>query len=242
MNPPPFTSRLSLLAVLVMSVALFACGPTSVDGGGGGGGNGDPVDADLGPRSDGSPGQPDAQDEPLEEVECPPGLPSDFGDLGFTTTTKNFISDSSNVFARLQGNERWFFVINLYPDRGIFSEMGIAPGTYVLGGSDLDYQYCAACIILFADEDEEEGGPSLHMMPTQATLVIDSVTQDNNGNPIISGSVEEVALRTIKITYDGDTCNDIEDPICVNTICLGNECGQQTPQPGCTTAIGRMSF
>ena len=37
---------------------------------------------------------------------------------------------------------------------------------------------------------------------------------------------------------DSESCgDDIEDPACVNTICLNNECGRQVGLIGCSTSI-----
>lgn len=214
----------------LLVACLAACGPTSESA----------SDASSDPRrADAATPNPTADAMiavDAQAANCPDGLPSDFGVLGQAQTNKNNISGHYNVFTDLQNNERWFFAMNFYPERGIFAN-GVVPGTYVLEGDDLDLQTCALCINLFADQDSTPGGPSVHMVPTQARVTISSVVGDE-----VSGRLEEVAFTAIKVTYDGMSCNEIEDPICINTICLSNQCGQQTPLAGCTTAIGSMEF
>ena len=221
----------ALVVAVSQALVLAACGPTSEE-----------------PASDASTEtrRPDAAAQaPIADARvaadakaanCSNDLPSDFGVLGQAQTNKNFLGGRYNVFTDLQNDERWFFAMNFHPERGIFAG-GVVPGTYVLEGNDLDMQTCALCINLFADEDATPGGPSVHMVPTQATVVISSVIGDE-----VSGRLEEVAFTAIKVTYDGMSCDDINDPICINTICLSNQCGQQTELAGCTSAIGSMEF
>src|SRR5690606_37519758 len=150
-----------------------------------------------------------------------------------------------NVFVDLDDNARWFFAMNLYPGRGIFAD-GVKPGRYELMGADTDYQYCAACLSLFADWDQTEGGPSLHMFAAKGTLLIDSVNADGH----VSGSLKDVLLTAIDIAYDdeGVACSPNDDgtvsdvPECVNTICLSGHCGRQVNLVGCDTSIDAMSF
>lgn len=222
-------STMSVLRVLNLGLLVVACSPTSepaVDA--------QPIvtraDAGLQPVVDAM-----LEDGPLPIV-CPPGLPSDFGELGQVVTIKNFSGDHYNVFSNLQNNERWFFAMEFASGQGIFTD-GVVPGTYVLAGDDLDMQTCSLCIDLYADEDAVPGPPSRHMVPKQATVIIDSVIGDE-----VSGRLEEVAFIAIDVTYDGISCGDINDSVCMNTLCLGNKCGQQTLLSGCTTAIGSMDF
>lgn len=231
---------------LVSSFAVFlaACGAN---------GQGDLPSSDASPsrpETDGSTGDgDDSPDAGMAEpdaarTECPPGLPASFGDLGLVETTKNDIGGHYNVFARLNGNQRWFFAMNLHPDRGILAEDGLI-GVHSLEGDEVDLQYCAACIDLFADLDSVEGGPSLHMFPLKGTLTIDSVDGVE-----VSGSLDDLLLGAVEVVYDdqGVACTPREDgevgnlPECVNTICLNNHCGRQVRLAGCETSISHMEF
>ena len=225
-------------------VLLAACGASEPAG--------DPDAALLPPVADAAGGtvfdaRPPAPD--AATADCPDGLPESFGNLGAATANKNFIGEHHNVFIDLADDERWFFAMNLHPGRGIFAG-GVVPGTYELTGPDTDYQYCAACLNLFARYPEEHEDYSLHMFPGKGTLVITSVQPD--GDREVSGYMEDVYLQAIKIVYDdeGDSCsapgNSAEDPACVNTLCLGPDgsenCGRQVVLAGCSTSIARMSF
>lgn len=185
--------------------------------------------------ADAQPPGPDAR-----TVECPPGLPESFDAAGNTITNRNGppTYDSYNVFSDLDGDPRWFLAINLHADRGVFAG-GVVPGKYDIAGEDTDYQYCSLCISLFADKDEASGGPSQHMFAQKGTLIIDSVSGDE-----VSGHLEDVLLGAIEIVYDeeGESCGDIDDQSCVNTICLNNECGRQVGLVGCSTSITRLDF
>jgi len=185
--------------------------------------------------ADASPAGPDAR-----SVECPPGLPDSFDASGNQITNKNGppTFDTFNVFADLDGNSRWFFAMNLHDGRGVFAG-GLAPGKYDIAGEDTDVQYCSLCINLFADKDTTEGGPSLHMFAQKGTLVVDSISGQE-----VSGHLEDVLLNAIEVVYDdeGVQCSDIEDEICINTICLNNDCGRQVGLIGCSTSIQRLDF
>jgi hypothetical protein len=186
--------------------------------------------------SDARPPGPDAR-----MAECPDGLPDSFDSSGNVinknTTPLDPPYDHYNVFADLDGNERWFFAMNLWVDRGIF-DGGVVPGKYDIAGEDTDNQYCSLCIDLFARYDLDEPG-SLHMVPQKGTLVITSVSGGE-----VSGRLEDVLLGAIEIVYDeeGESCDDIEDPVCVNSICLNEHCGRQVGLVGCSTSITRMDF
>lgn len=185
--------------------------------------------------ADARPPGPDAQ-----TVECPPGLPESFDAAGNTITSKNGppTFDTYNVFADLDDDPRWFFAMNLYIDRGVFAG-GVEPGKYDIAGEDTDYQYCSLCVSLFADKDEVDGGPSQHMFAQKGTLVIDSVSGDE-----VSGHLEDILLGAIEIVYDdeGESCGDIDDESCGNTICLNNDCGRQVGLVGCSSSITRLDF
>lgn len=169
-------------------------------------------------------------------VECPSSVPASFGDLGPQLINKNDLGGRYNVFIDINRNEDHFFVINAYSGRGVFAD-GMLEGTYDLVADDNDFQYCAACIMMFASYGD--GPESVHMMAQKGTLVVDSVVGAE-----ISGSLEDVLLSAIKIVYDdeGVSCGDIEDPICVNTICLSGRCGRQVPLEGCETSLGSLAF
>jgi len=194
-------------------------------------------DAAARPVADAAPDGPDAR-----AVECPPGLPESFDSSGNTITSKNGppMYDAYNVFAKLDGNPRWFFAMNLHDRRGRFAG-GLAPGKYEISGEDTDYQYCALCVSLFADYDQANGGnpASLHMFAQKGTLVVDSVSGDE-----VSGRLQDVLLGGIEIVYDeeGQPCGDIDDDVCVNTICLDNQCGRQVGLVGCSTSIQQLDF
>ena len=186
--------------------------------------------------ADASPSGPDAR-----MTDCPPGLPESFDASGNVITNKNGppTFDTYNVFADLDGNQRWFFAMDLHDGRGVFTG-GLAPGKYDIGGEDTDVQYCSLCVNLFADRDETDGGPSLHMFAQKGTLIVDSISGEE-----VSGRLEDVLLGAIEVVYDPDSescSDDIEDPVCVNTICLSNQCGRQVGLIGCSTSIQRLDF
>ena len=185
--------------------------------------------------ADAAPPGPDAR-----AVDCPPGLPESFDGAGNTITNKNGppTFDSYNVFADLDGDPRWFFAMNLHDQRGVFAD-GIAPGKYDIAGEDTDYQYCALCVSLFADEDGADGGPSLHMFAQKGTLIVESISGDE-----VSGRLEDILFGAIEIVYDDESepCGDIEDEACVNTICLNNDCGRQVGLVGCSTSLTSLDF
>lgn len=196
------------------------------------------IDAAPDVIADASPPGPDAR-----SVECPPGLPDSFDAAGNSAPNRNATPldppyEHYNVFVDLDDDPRWFFAMNLYVDRGVFAG-GVVPGKYDIAGEDTDYQYCSLCLSLFADEDEVEGGPSQHMFAQKGTLVIDSVSGDE-----VRGHLEDILLGAIEIVYDdeGESCGDIDDPVCVNTICLNNDCGRQVGLVGCSTSIQRLDF
>ena len=89
------------------------------------------------------------------------------------------------------------------------------------------------------DKDTTEGGPSQHMFAQKGTLIIDSIDGDE-----VHGHLEDILLGAIEIVYDdeGEPCGDIEDDVCVNTICLNNDCGRQVGLVGCSTSIQRLDF
>ena len=188
--------------------------------------------------TDASPAGPDAR-----TVDCPPGLPESFDASGNSVPNRNAIPidppyDHYNVFVDLDNNPRWFFAMNMYVDRGVFAG-GVVPGKYDIAGEDTDVQYCSLCVNLFADKDTTEGGPSLHMFAQKGTLVIDSVSGDQ-----VSGYIEDILLGAIEVVYDdeGVPCGDTEDPVCVNTICLNDNCGRPVGLVGCSTSIQRLDF
>jgi hypothetical protein len=191
---------------------------------------------------DARPVGPDAR-----EVDCPPGLPSSFGNLGTADANKNSINGNYNVFIDLDDDPRWFFAMNLHPGRGVFSG-GVEEGkTYEIIGEDTDEQYCSLCINLFADQDGVDGGPSQHMFAQKGRLVVTDVVGDATAtdNAEVSGRLEDVLFSAIEIVYDDDSqsCgDDIDDPVCVNSICLNQHCGRQQNLVGCTTAIEDMTF
>lgn len=223
-------------------MVLVACGPQGPEGAS----PPDAADAPVVPDASGGGGPADARPPAVDaaRVECPPGLPASFGDLGTVVANKNDVSGTYNVFVDLDGDPRWFFGMKLRPGSGIF-EGGVVPGTYVLEGDDTDVQFCSACLNLFADLDSVEGGPSLHMTALKGSLTIDSVVGDE-----VSGRLDDVLLSAIRIVYDEQgiactpnadgTVNDV--PECVNTICLSGHCGRQIELAGCQTSIARMRF
>lgn len=195
------------------------------------------LDADI-RVFDARPVGPDAR-----EVDCPSGLPSSFGNMGIVTMGKNGppMFDHFNVDdLTFDGDSRYFFAMDLYVDRGVFSA-GVEEGkTYEIIGEDTDVQYCSLCIHMFVDEDGADGGPSQHMFAQKGRLTVTDVTGDE-----VSGELEDVLLSAIDVVYDddGQSCGDeVEDPVCVNTICLNNDCGRQQNLVGCTTAIESMTF
>ena len=225
-------SKLHPTTATAFLVLLGSCGPSNDVSFDAGPPVGDTADARIAPPPAVDAMPPDE----APQADCPADLPADFGTLGLVETTKNDIGGHLNVFSNLLDDERWFLAMNFHPGRGIFAG-GISPGTYVLAGPDLDVQFCALCINLFADHDNTPGGPSQHMVPRAATVVIDSVVGAE-----VSGRLEEVEFSAIDVTYDGMACGEIEDPICVNTICLSNSCGRQTNLQGCVTTVGTMDF
>jgi hypothetical protein len=221
---------------IAVAVCLGACAPDTLMGGEGApAGDDDSIRPDA-RTADAAPIPPDAK-----MVACPPGLPDSFGTLGAITTTKNgpgspAMFDAYNVFAKLQGNERWFFAMNL-------DEGAIAAGqTYDIAGDDADVAHCTHCVNLFADLDTTPGGPSLHMFARSGRIIVTSLSADKTK---VSGRVEDIMFDAIEVVYDSQstTCsNDINDPVCDNSICLNNECGRQSVLAGCTTSIKGMTF
>lgn len=224
------------LRYAVLAALLGACGPTMT------GGEETPAgdeDLELRPdarEADAAPIPPDAK-----MVTCPPGLPDSFGTMGLLTTTKNgpgspAAYDSYNVFSRLQGNERWFFAMNL-------EEGAVAAGqTYDIAGDDADVAHCTRCVNLFADVDTTAGGPSLHMFARSGRIIVTSLSADKTK---VSGRLEDIMFDSIEVLYDDQstTCSDdINDPVCDNSICLNNECGRQSVLAGCTTSIKSATF
>lgn len=191
-----------------------------------------PTLADAMPRADAQPPEPDA-----EVADCPPGLPDQFGDLGFQNSTKNSIGGPDTVYVHINGNEDHFLIISADPGRGLFKD-GVVPGTYEIQGTDTDYQVCALCVYMFAAYPEP---PSLHLMAEKGQLIIDSVNGDQ-----LSGSIKDISLRPIKIVYDDQSTSCVEsgddEAECTNTICLSGHCGRQADLDGCHTAISSMSF
>lgn len=201
--------------------------------------------------ADAAPPGPDAR-----AVDCPPGLPDSFDAAGNTTSTNATYYDPDdggpqaqylehyNVFSDLDGDPRWFFAMNLYDGRDVF-EAGVAPGKYAIDGEDTDVQFCSLCVNLFADQDEVEGGPSLHLFAQKGTLIIDAVDGDD-----VSGHLEDVLLGAIEIVYDdeGIACSENPDgtidhvAACENSICLSGHCGRQVGLVGCSTSIQRLDF
>jgi hypothetical protein len=220
--------------ITAVAVLAAACGPDSVGGG--------MIDAAQGSNTrddaatDAFVAPPDA---PM--VTCPPGLPSSFGNMGLLTTNKNgpgspAMFDAYNVFSNLQGNQRWFFAMNL--DENVTA----AGGTYVLTGQDIDVAHCQHCINLFADLDTTPGGPSLHMFAQSGTIHITTLSSDKTK---ASGTLADIVLQAIKVEYDSQSTacsDDINDPICDNEICLNNQCGRQQILLGCDTSIKSATF
>lgn len=77
------------------------------------------------------------------------------------------------------------------------------------------------------------------MFAQKGTLTVDSVSGDE-----VSGHLDDVLLGGIEIVYDEESqrCGDIDDDVCVNTICLNNQCGRQVGLVGCSTSIQRLNF
>jgi hypothetical protein len=219
-------------------LALGACTASAPDPGAIDSGFSSWIDAEPGVIADASPAGPDAR-----TAECPPGLPESFDNSGNSAPNRNATPldppyEHYNVFFDLDDDPRWFFAMNLYVDRGVFGA-GVVPGKYDIAGEDTDYQYCALCVSLFADKDTTEGGPSQHMFAQKGTLIVDSIDGDE-----VHGHLEDVLLGAIEIVYDdeGEPCGDIDDDVCVNTICLNNDCGRQVGLVGCSTSIQRLDF
>jgi hypothetical protein len=174
-------------------------------------------------------------------VTCPTGLPPSFGDMGTLTTTKNgpgspAMFDEYNVFSRLLGNERWFFAMNL--DQAVTGS-GM---TYDLMGQDIDLAHCRHCVNLFADLDTTPGGPSLHLFAQSGRISITSISSDKTS---VSGTLEDIRFDAIKVEYDDQSVScsdDINDPVCDNSICLNNHCGRQQKLVGCDTSIKSATF
>ena len=186
---------------------------------------------DAMPRADARPPAPDAK-----VADCPPGLPDQFGDLGFQTSTKNSIGGPDTVYVYINGNQDQFLIISADPGRGLFKD-GVVPGTYTIQGMDTDYQVCALCVYMFADYPQP---PSLHLMAEKGQVTIDSVNGDQ-----LSGSIKDVSFRPIEIVYDDQSTSCTgsgDDEACTNTICINNHCGRQSNLDGCHTAISAMSF
>ncbi len=224
------------LRYAVVAALVGACGPTMT------GGDGTPAGDDeqeLRPdarQADAAAIPPDAK-----IAFCPPGLPDSFGTMGTITTTKNgpgspAAYDSYNVFARLQGNERWFFAMNL-------DEGAVAAGqTYDIAGDDTDVSHCTHCVNLFADVDTTAGGPSLHMFARSGRIIVTSLSTDKT---MVSGRLEDIMFDSIEVLYDDESTvcsDDINDPVCDNSICLSNQCGRQSVLAGCTTSIKSATF
>jgi hypothetical protein len=219
--------------VATAALLLAACGPdtpvSTIDAS-------DNQQGRMDAAVDAAPPPPDA---PM--VTCPPGLPSSFGNLGSVTSTKNgpgsaAMYDHYNVFTDLQGNERWFFAMNL-------DEAVTAAGmTYTLTGDDIDVSRCRHCVNLFADLDTTPGGPSLHMFAQSGTIKITLLSTDKIR---AYGSLTDIMFQAIKVVYDDQSVacgSDINDPICGNSICLNNKCGRQQLLVGCDTSIKSMTF
>ncbi len=218
----------------MLVVLAGACGPDPVGGG--------MIDA-----SQGSSTRDDAALDAFEAppdgptVTCPPGLPSSVGNMGTLTTTKNgpgspAMYDSYNVFSRLQGNDRWFFAMNL--DEAATA----AATTYTLMGQDIDVAHCRHCVNLFADLDTTPGGPSLHMFARSGTIHVTTLSADKTK---ASGTLTDIMFQAIKVEYDdlSTACSDdINDPVCDNEICLNNQCGRQQLLIGCDTSIKSATF
>jgi hypothetical protein len=224
-----------MLRVAAAAALLGACAPDPLVGS-----EGEPTeDPTLRPdarEADAAPIPPDAK-----MVACPTGLPDSFGTMGTIATTKNgpgspAMYDSFNVFARLQGNERWFFAMNL-------EEGAVTAGqTYDITGNDADVAHCTHCVNLFADVDTTPGGPSLHMFARSGRIIVTSLSADKTK---ASGRLEDIMFDAIEVVYDSQstTCgDDVNDPVCDNSICLNNECGRQSLLAGCTTSIKTATF
>jgi hypothetical protein len=219
----------------VVALLASACGPEPV-------GSGGMIDASNGSsmRNDGAV---DAAEIPPDApmVTCPPGLPMSFGNMGTITTTKNgpgspAMYDAYNVFANLQGNQRWFFAMNL--DEAVTA----AGSTYTLMGQDIDVAHCRHCVNLFADLDATPGGPSLHMFAQSGSIHITTLSADKTK---ASGTLTDIMFQAIKVEYDSQSTacsDDINDPICDNSICINNECGRQQILLGCDTSIKSATF
>lgn len=211
---------------LFLLAILSACGS---------GGAGD--DDGLAPSStDGGPvdARPDQSVFDANQSGCPDGLPADLG------AVEPLLIDQSQT-------DGWYFVfasvsdepdpvqqlaIRLYKDRGPFAG-GVQPGSYTISGEETDYQWCDACVFLFAEKEEY---PYAMFMAEAGVIHLESVGAE------LHGTIEHVDLSLIELRNDGGECAGPGDDKCGNTSCTQNRCGRQVEIGTCQTRIELLSF
>lgn len=151
---------------------LAACGGSS-DGSGGGGNS------------------PDAQVASDARANCL--VSPNYGQLGNVTATAGRNGAATTVTVTLDaGPPRDTLFLRMTPGTGAFAG-GLVPGTYPLGGVDLNYNQCGLCVNIIADIVPGQG-PTKFYMATAGTIALTSVT------PPIVGTVSNLTLAEMELS------------------------------------------
>ncbi len=90
---------------------------------------------------------------------------------------------------------------------GVFAD-GLVPGTYTLSGDELSYETCGACILLFANAEDDN---AQIYMATGGTLKLDSVQGQ------LTGSVSNLTFQHVTIDEKSLVTTPVNDG-CVSAI------------------------
>ncbi len=106
--------------------------------------------------------------------------------------------------------------ISLYSGSGVFSS-GIAPGTYPLTGSELNYATCGICILGFTDLDAEGYATDLYFQ-TGGSVTISSVSGQLQATLTnVTFETVDIASGTYESTPVGDGCTTSISSATVNS-------------------------
>ena len=230
--------RLDLLAVLVASLGLVACG-----------GDDDNMNMPDALRRDSGPDAPRPPDSgmgPDAMATC--GLAMNVGDISgsFMQTEVGVVPISSNPMSTLMNYTYFFAVLNndlnpdifnaeLYDGFGAFAgttvQASMFPHTYTIPtddptamGAPYDYQTCGICATIFTDLDMMNGyEPTQGYVMTSGTINVMSV--EPFAATITNGMLEEIVLGTDPMTYGTIKAGGCKSQIMTATFSQAVDCG-----------------
>jgi hypothetical protein len=80
--------------------------------------------------------------------------------------------------------------VSLWQGSGAFTNVPVAPGTYVISGEETSYEDCGVCIVLFGDVDSTDDARQM-LMAQSGTIQVDSITGT------MSGTLTDVVFKEV---------------------------------------------